>query len=211
MEIIGYVAPSPVAGIEDQITRLRAAGVREDRYIRVDRPGKKGAALPRAERDFVFGHMLRRAIENPDGEPDRLAVVSLDVLADTRGEVLTLFKTLHGLGVPLVSVADGLDPDLPATEYAVRWVKALERAERRWRQHRAAQAPRKARRRPTGATGRPAALTAADVGELVTLRQVERMTWPRIKEVFRGKGCQVGESTLRRYYAEAVAAPQEPR
>lgn len=208
METIGYVAPSPVAPIDDQVEWLLRAGVREGRYIRVDRPNSHGP-LTRDERDFVFAHMLRRAVENPDGQADRLMVVSLDVLADTRSEVMTMFKTLYSLGVPLISLSDRLFDDLPGTEYTIRWTQALERADRRWRRHRAAQQQRKARRRLTVPAGRPPVLTHDHVKDLLYLRDIERITWPMIVKAFEERGIRVGQSTLRRYYAEAASAAQE--
>lgn len=204
MEIIAYVAPSVVVGIEQQIEQAREYGVK-DKHIRVDRPKKKGGEVPRGERDFVFKDLLRSAADNIDGKPDTLFVASLDVLGDSREEVWALIKTVQGLGIPLVSVADGLEGDLAGTEYAVRLVRALERSERQIRRRKTAavKKPRKARAgaRPAG---RPAALTQEDVALVVRLRDEERKTWPEIELALKAHGCRAGQSTIRSYYTAAV-------
>lgn len=192
--IIAYVAPSSVGTIEAQIEMVREHVPRED-WIRVDRPHKDGR-LPRPERDFVFAHLLRTG--------DKLVVASVDVLGDNRADVTTLFRTLHGMGVTLVALADGLDGDEGGTEYAVRWIKALERAEGRWKRR----VKRKRRRKGEKPLGRRAALVPADYPELVRLREQQRMTWPQIEAHYAAAGRIIKQSTLRAHYDRATQGGQ---
>lgn len=201
METIAYVAPSSVGTIDGQIARLRPM-VTEDRYILVDRPNKKGV-LSRDRRDFCFGHMLRSAVDNLDGRPDRLIVVSIDVLGDNRREVSELFSTLIRLGVPLTALDDGLDGDPTGTEYVVRWIRAMDRAEGRWERLKKEMRPKRRIRKGTETGGRPRALTPAEVKELVRLKEVEGLNWPKIKEHFASLGRKVGISTLSAHYGRA--------
>lgn len=208
METIAYAAPSAAGTIEYQVALLRPH-VSGDQFILIDRPKKPGTPIPRVQRDFVFAHMLRTALENEkDGKPcvpDRLVVVSLDVLGESRDEVKALFRALIKLGVPLISLADGLDGNPIGAEYVVKWVDAMDRAEGRWARMRKAARPKRRVRKGTATGGRPKALSPAEIKEVVRLKEAERLTWPQIEAHFVALGRKVKSSTLRAYYAQATS------
>lgn len=204
METIAYIAPSSIGTIEAQIDMVRPY-VSNEQYIRVDRPKKPGDPIPRIERDFVFAHMLRSAADNKDGKPDRLVVPTVAVLGDRRDEVTELFNALTRLGVPLVALADGLDGDKLGTEYVLKWIKALERAEGRWQRAAKAARPNKKPRKGLSTGGRPKAISQHEIDDMIRLKEVERMTWPKIEAHFAALGITIKQPTLRAYYARAKA------
>jgi hypothetical protein len=205
LETIAYVAPSAAGTIESQIARLRPL-VSEDRYVRVDRPKKKKGVLllPRTERDFVFAHMLRSAADNLDGKPDKLVVVSVDVLGDNRAEIDKFFYMLLRIRVPFIALDDGLTGELGEAEAIAKWVKALDRAEGRWERQKKAARPKRRVRKGTATGGRPKTLAPQEIKEVIRLKEVERLTWPQISAHFAALGRKVAPSTLSGYYLAAT-------
>jgi len=192
METIVYIAPSSSASIEKQIAAAKAAGFAEERFLRIDRPEKKGGPVPRAERDFVFDHMLRSAVQN-SGHADTLWIWSFDALADNRRDVMCLAATLHQLGVPLIIEEVGLRPDLSGMEHTILFAKALATAESRWKR-----AAGKGKPRRKGATGRRVALTEAQQAEALAMKD-NGATWPEIVKALAERGIAVSPATLRNY------------
>ncbi len=191
-EIICYVAPSVVASLDEQVVRAKEVVTRAD-WVRVDRPKKKTGPVPRDERDFVIRDLLRGG--------DSLWVYSLDVLGDSRTEILAIFKALHGLGIPLLSETDKMDGDMKATAYAIALEAALTRAEGRIKRLQDIRQPRRRVLKSQKTGGRPKALRPAEVDEALALR-AERKTWDQIIEHFALKGVKIGMTALR----EACAA-----
>lgn len=191
-EVIAYVAPSVVASIEEQIAVAEQRSTRWD-WVRVDRPKKPTGPVPREQRDFVMEHLLRTG--------DKLWVYSLDVLGDSRREILNIFKALHGLEIVLISETDNMDGDQKATAYAIALEAALTRAEGRIDRRNAERFLRRRLTKDRKTGGRPKALRPAEVEEALAMRQA-RKTWPEIVAHFAEKGVKVGITALRR----AVAA-----
>jgi DNA invertase Pin-like site-specific DNA recombinase len=203
-EVIAYVAPSPAATIDEQIATARKV-VSDEQFIRVDRPKTKHAPLLRAQRDFVFDHLLRTAALNKDtdGKPDTLWVYSLDVLADSRAEVERLFASLVRLDIPLVSEADGLAPEVGGMEYTLRFAEALKRAEGRWaRSAVRVKGLRKGGRTRQDSPGRPRKLGRSELAQLVQWVEEERLAWSAMVTRFKERGISISVDTLKRYYKE---------
>jgi hypothetical protein len=200
-EVIVYIAPSSRGSIEAQAewAKTVASG---DRFIRIDQPRLKSGPIDRTERDFVFGHMLRSGAANPDGKPDVLWVYSLDVLDTDHRQIHRLFKAMLTLEIPLYSYLDKLDPSTGGAEFAVRYADALKRTQRQGKRLESRSQPRKYVRHTTGKMGRPAALKPKHRAEMLILREEHMLTWKEISAQFAERGVRVGESTLRRIYAE---------
>lgn len=186
--VIAYVAPSVVASLDEQIARAHQVATRED-WVRVDRPKKPTGPVPRAERDFVMDHLLRGG--------DRLWVYSLDVLGDSRGEILAIFRALHGLGIPLLSEVDNMDGDEKATAYAIALEKALTRAEKRCREREKLRGLKRRVLKEQKTGGRPRKLREAEITEALRLK-AEGKTWPQIAAHFAERGLRVAPVTIRR-------------
>lgn len=191
-EIICYTAPSVIASREEQEAAAKLVVTRSD-WLRGDWPKKKNGPIPRDDRDFVIENLLRGG--------DRLWVYSLDVLGDSRSEILAIFRALHGLGIPLLSQADRMEGDMKATGYAIALEAALARAEGRIRRRQDARMPRRLPQASQKTGGRPKALRLDEVDEAIGLR-AQRQSWRQIIEHFASKGVSVGMTTLRKACAE---------
>jgi len=190
MPIICYVAPSVTATLDHQIERANLVVGRPD-WVRVDKPKRKNdGPIPRSERDFVIKDLLRGG--------DVLWVYSLDVLGDTRAEILAIFRALHGLEIPLISEVDGMDGDMKAVAYAIALEKALTRAEKRCKERYKLRFPRSREARGDSAGGRPKALRESDIEEAARLKE-EGKTWPEIAAMFAERKVSVKPETIMRH------------
>jgi len=189
MPVICYVAPSVTATLEHQIKRAQLVVGRPD-WVRVDKPKKKDGPVPRDERDFVIRDLLRGG--------DVLWVYSLDVLGDTRAEILAIFRALHGLEIPLISEVDGMNGDMKAVAYAIALERALTRAEKRCTERNALRFPRRRATKEQKTGGRPKALRESDIAEAATMKE-EGKTWPEIAAVFAERRIPVKPETIMRH------------
>lgn len=195
-EVVAYLAPSPWATI-DQQRALALKVVSDERFIRVDAPKSKKAALSRDQRDFVLAHMLRA--ENPDGKPDILWVHDFVVLGDSQAEAQKIWRALDGLGIPLLVHRDQLGPDVPGTQYLLRYERAMRRAGPYWRR-KAEAAGRGKPSHKAAPSGRKRSLTPAQIEDIAHMFDVQMMTWREIAAKLAERGIEVSAPTIRREY-----------
>ncbi|NUB13141.1 hypothetical protein GAY28_10685 [Azospirillum brasilense] len=186
--LIGYARPGRGKSVVEQIEALRGLGIK-DKYIYADEPDKDGVG--RKWLDEACAN-LRRG--------DLFCVTSLDKLAPNKADLLAFLEGLEIKGVGVVSVEDGLDPRLPAADQVTRLAKALHRAERSWCWSWPRQQALAAGRAKGPVGGRKPILNAAEVKQLIRLRDTTTMTWVQLADHFTNAGKPIKEVTLRVIY-----------